>query len=124
MMVAQKARDLPEGADIADLALEVARAERSGEQADDFDGVTFTTIHGAKGREWGTVFLVGFEEEAIPGTAASADVEEERRVAFVGITRARNSVYFSHAASRRATWGNRPIQPRRPSRFIAEALPL
>ena len=50
--------------------------------------VVLSTVHSAKGLEWDTVFLVGMEEGVLP-SANAADLEEERRIAYVGVTRAR-----------------------------------
>lgn len=123
-LVAKLARELPPGADLSDLALAMARGEP--EQSAEGVGVTCTTLHDAKGREWDVVFLVGFEDEVIPGNRKSdgpEEIEEERRLAFVGITRARHRVVFTSSKTRRATWGRQELQPHTPSRFIGEALP-
>lgn len=124
MLVGEKLKDLPTGSTIADLALAMATSSPGLElpPADGRGEITCTTIHGAKGREWDVVFLVGMEDELLPGHSKKADVEEERRVAFVGITRARKAVFFSHAATRRASWGYKPLENRTPSRFIGEAV--
>jgi ATP-dependent exoDNAse (exonuclease V) beta subunit len=61
------------------------------------------------------------EDESIPSNRLDADVEEERRLAFVAITRAREAVYVSHALSRATPW--KQIAERTPSRFIKEILP-
>jgi DNA helicase-2/ATP-dependent DNA helicase PcrA len=80
------------------------------------------TLHGAKGLEFDTVFLPGWEEGVFPNQRAldeggNKSLEEERRLAYVGITRARKRAIISHAANRRiyANW-----QSSIPSRFIAE----
>lgn len=83
-------------------------------------GITITTLHAAKGREWSSVFLPGCEQEICPGTAKTRDIEEERRLFFVGITRAKDRLFLSHAKSRRATWGQRRPQPCTPSQFLRE----
>lgn len=116
---------LPAGADsCAELALEMGRSYGESNPAERVaTGVTVATIHAAKGREWDAVILAGFEDETIPGTSIKPEViEEERRLAFVGITRARMFLLFSSSETRRATWGRQEILQRRPSRFIAEAL--
>ncbi|MBF0375201.1 MAG: UvrD-helicase domain-containing protein [Alphaproteobacteria bacterium] len=86
------------------------------------DGVTIMTLHGAKGLEFDAVFLPGWEEGLFPHQRAldesgAAGLEEERRLAYVGITRARRRVFISHAGSRRIynQW-----QDALPSRFLAE----
>lgn len=119
LIVAGLVKDLPAGSTLADLALEVVRTSRPDPKPDS-PGLTVTTIHAAKGREWDVVFLVGFEDEVIPGTAKSRNVEEERRLAFVAVTRARHAVYISHAAARNATWGNHRPEKHYPSRFLKE----
>jgi DNA helicase-2/ATP-dependent DNA helicase PcrA len=91
----------------------------------DTDRVTLTTLHGAKGLEWPVVFLVGVEEELLPhartlyddGETGAADVAEERRLAYVGITRARERLYLTRALARHKHGKERP---RTPSRFLAE----
>jgi DNA helicase-2/ATP-dependent DNA helicase PcrA len=85
-------------------------------------GVTISTLHAAKGLEFPVVFLVGMEEELLPHKFAleegGADaLEEERRLAYVGMTRAREHLYLTHARQRLA--GNRPVLSK-PSRFLAE----
>ena len=67
------------------------------------DSVVLMTIHSAKGLEFPVVFLPGWEEGVFPGAAVLYDpsqVEEERRLAYVAITRAREELYLSHADSR------------------------
>ncbi|MDG2318748.1 MAG: UvrD-helicase domain-containing protein [Rhodospirillaceae bacterium] len=90
-------------------------------QAND-DAVTIMTLHAAKGLEFDTVFLPGWEEELFPHRRAldeggGAALEEERRLAYVGLTRARKKVFASFAANRRIynQW-----QASLPSRFIVE----
>ena len=80
------------------------------------------TLHGAKGLEFDTVFLPGWEEGLFPNQRALDEgglksLEEERRLAYVGLTRARRRAIVSHAANRRiyANW-----QSSIPSRFIDE----
>jgi DNA helicase-2/ATP-dependent DNA helicase PcrA len=88
----------------------------------ELDRVVIMTLHGAKGLEFDTVFLPGWEEGVFPHARAIAEsgakgLEEERRLAYVGLTRARQRVYVSYAANRRIynQW-----QTSLPSRFTAE----
>jgi DNA helicase-2/ATP-dependent DNA helicase PcrA len=82
-------------------------------------GVTLASLHAAKGLEWDTVFIVGCSEGLIPISMAEgpAAVEEERRLLYVGLTRARRDLHISWAEAR--TPGARST--RRPSRFLAAA---
>ena len=89
--------------------------------------VTLSTLHGAKGLEWPVVFLVGMEEELLPhgrtlyphgpDVVGDVDVSEERRLAYVGITRAREKLYLLHARTRRKHGAEKL---RTPSRFLQE----
>jgi DNA helicase-2/ATP-dependent DNA helicase PcrA len=82
--------------------------------------VTLMTLHAAKGLEFPIVFLTGLEEGVFPHNRALIDeseMEEERRLAYVGMTRAMDRVYLSFA-SRRMLFGS--VQPRQRSRFINE----
>ena len=84
------------------------------------DAVTLITLHAAKGLEFPVVFIAGLEEGLFPHSRALDDereLEEERRLAYVGITRAKRRLYLSHAW-RRATWGMG--QASVPSRFLIE----
>jgi DNA helicase-2/ATP-dependent DNA helicase PcrA len=86
----------------------------------DADAVTLITLHAAKGLEFPVVFICGLEEGLFPHNRALDDekqLEEERRLAYVGITRAKRRLYLSHAW-RRATWGIG--QASVPSRFLLE----
>jgi DNA helicase-2/ATP-dependent DNA helicase PcrA len=83
--------------------------------------VTLMTIHLAKGLEYPVVFLTGLEEGLFPiggGNATPDDLEEERRLCYVGITRARERLYMTYAATRRL-FGQ--VYANLPSRFILEA---
>jgi DNA helicase-2/ATP-dependent DNA helicase PcrA len=82
--------------------------------------VTLMTLHTAKGLEFDTVFLTGMEDGVFPHQRAltsMTELEEERRLAYVGITRARKRLYLSRAVVR-AAWGAPQHNP--PSRFLAE----
>ena len=82
--------------------------------------VTLMTLHGAKGLEFSHVFLSGLEEGVFPHSRALTDMtelEEERRLAYVGVTRAMDRLFLSYA-QRRALYGNTYAYPK--SRFIEE----
>jgi DNA helicase-2/ATP-dependent DNA helicase PcrA len=84
------------------------------------EGVTMMTLHSAKGLEFPVVFLVGLEEGVFPHARAmqsDSEMEEERRLAYVGITRAKDELYLSFAA-RRTIFGNTQIN--QVSRFVRE----
>jgi len=90
----------------------------NGEKAD--DAVTLMTLHNAKGLEFPIVFLVGMEENLIPhrsSTGSLQDVEEERRLLYVGITRAQDELYLVHCEAR-MTFGRTEMA--RPSRFLED----
>ncbi|MFZ1729136.1 MAG: UvrD-helicase domain-containing protein [Bacteroidota bacterium] len=83
------------------------------------NAVTMMTLHAAKGLEFPVIFLVGMEEGLFPSSMAIErdEVEEERRLCYVGMTRAMQKLYMTHARSR-ARWGERLEQV--PSRFLDE----
>lgn len=86
----------------------------------DSDNVVLMTIHAAKGLEFNNVFLVGMEENIFPGIRSAlsqTELEEERRLAYVGITRAKNRLYLTNARSRKL-YGSTTFNP--PSRFLRE----
>lgn len=92
---------------------------RPGQPADD-NRVTVSTLHAAKGLEFPIVFLVGLEEGLLPHALAldsNAGLEEERRLLYVGMTRAREKLYLCHA--RRRMVFNR-FEPAMASRFLKE----
>ncbi|MBQ6624252.1 MAG: UvrD-helicase domain-containing protein, partial [Clostridia bacterium] len=84
------------------------------------DSVTMMTLHSAKGLEFPNVFIPGLEEGIFPGMQSmfsSAEIEEERRLAYVGITRAKERLYLSNANTR-MLFGS--TNHNKPSRFIDE----
>jgi DNA helicase-2/ATP-dependent DNA helicase PcrA len=98
------------------LALITDTDETQGEET----GVTFMTLHNAKGLEFPTVFILGMEEGVFPHIRSLTDpdqLEEERRLCYVGITRAKERLYLLHAWSR-SLWGGLNYNPA--SRFLAE----
>src|SRR6185503_15775562 len=88
----------------------------------DFDGnaVTLMTLHAAKGLEFPVVFMPGLEETVFPHSRAlydQSEMEEERRLCYVGMTRARSELYLIYATSRMLYGGT---QHNPPSRFLSE----
>lgn len=84
------------------------------------DAITLMTIHSAKGLEFDVVFLIGMEESIFPHANSLIEkdgLEEERRLMYVGVTRARDLLYLTNA-KRRMLYGKESINP--PSRFIEE----
>jgi DNA helicase-2/ATP-dependent DNA helicase PcrA len=84
------------------------------------EGVTLASLHAAKGLEWDAVFLVGLVDGVLPISYATTEaaVQEERRLLYVGVTRARRELTLSWAKAREA--GRRP---RKPSRFLVPLAP-
>jgi DNA helicase-2/ATP-dependent DNA helicase PcrA len=124
---------------IEELVTAAVEAEEQGESLQDFIDhaalvadtdqykadarVTLMTMHSAKGLEFPLVFIVGLEEGLFPHSRASAseeDLEEERRLCYVAITRAQKDLYITHAMQRRI-FGEEAVTE--PSRFLNE-LPL
>jgi DNA helicase-2/ATP-dependent DNA helicase PcrA len=95
---------------------------------DDFDErarVTLMTLHSAKGLEFSTVFLVGLEEGLFPHKLSLDDdaaLEEERRLCYVGMTRAQDHLVLAWARTRRS-FAREAYEPTRPSRFLKEVPP-
>ena len=118
--------DIDEGFDLKSNAflsafLDKAALDAGETQADESeDAVQLMTLHSAKGLEFHLVFLAGMEEGLFPHKMSMdnlAGLEEERRLCYVGITRARTKLYLSHAESRRL---HGDVNLCRPSRFINE----
>ena len=87
---------------------------------DSTDAVTLMTLHAAKGLEFPVVFMTGMEESIFPHSRSlfdAAEMEEERRLCYVGMTRAREDLYLYHANSR-MLYGNSQHNP--PSRFLSD----
>lgn len=105
---------------LAQLSLMDLLDRRREEQ--DHDAVQLLTLHAAKGLEFPQVYLVGMEEELLPhrNSLEGKNIEEERRLAYVGITRAQRGLTFSYAERRRQYGENRECAP---SRFLAELPP-
>ncbi|MDX2005925.1 MAG: UvrD-helicase domain-containing protein [Meiothermus sp.] len=122
----QAARDWEEEeagtlADFLDSVALTAKAEEPQDAPE--ESVTAMTLHNAKGLEFPTVFLVGLEENLLPHRNSQnrlEEFEEERRLFYVGITRAQETLYLTYAEERE-TYGKREFT--RPSRFL-EDIPL
>lgn len=119
MRVESAVAALPDGARLPEL---VAALQYDAAPKVEGEGVTVCTIHSAKGREWDHVFLPAFEQETIPSESSlkAGNVEEDRRLAFVAMTRARHTLTISYSEVRSKQWG-RGEDAKQPSQFIAEA---
>lgn len=114
-----KYQDAVEDADLGGFLEEVALYTDL-DRLEESDSVLLMTLHSAKGLEFKNVFLVGMEEGVFPGMQAIYDMdemEEERRLAYVGITRAKENLYMT-AAANRMIFGQ--TSHNRPSRFLEE----
>jgi DNA helicase-2/ATP-dependent DNA helicase PcrA len=109
-----------------DAFLERIALSAPSDQSAGNDAVVLMTIHIAKGLEWPVVFITGLEDGLFPslrereGQNEDAQLEEERRLAYVAITRARERLILSHARTRRV-WGEIRLQG--PSRFLEDLPP-
>lgn len=106
--------------DLNDFLQEIALMTDIDNYNDSANAVTLMTVHSAKGLEFTEVFLAGMEEEIFPSSLSlyeKEEVEEERRLAYVGITRAKKRLYLTRAKSR-MMFGSTKFNP--PSRFINE----
>jgi DNA helicase-2/ATP-dependent DNA helicase PcrA len=106
------------GPQVLALALAATETDRVSDRA---EAVSLLTLHASKGLEFPVVFIVGLEEGLLPHLFASEESEqrvaEERRLAYVGMTRAHRLLVLTHAA-KRGRHGR--VQPSRPSRFLSE----
>lgn len=117
-VVAEEFDNLP--ALLENVALVQAEYYAGEKGKDKSNAVTLMTLHAAKGLEFPIVFLIGMEEGLFPHSRALMDLEEmeeERRLAYVGITRAKEKLFLSYA-KQRTVWGNTGFQTR--SRFVDE----
>ncbi len=102
---------------------QVALVSDVDEVKDEEESVTLMTLHAAKGLEFPVVFMVGMEDGIFPHGrsiafgVSNSELEEERRLMYVGITRAKEKLYLTHAKSRKV-WGNYQTNPK--SRFLDE----
>ena len=105
---------------LSDFLMDVSLVSDAAEYSADADAVTLMTVHSAKGLEFKVVFIIGLEENIMPISKAIYDeeeLEEERRLMYVAITRAKEKLYLLNAG-RRMLYGNMQMNP--PSRFISE----
>ena len=119
-LVARAAEAEEEGDDLESFLGRVALMADADEVDDEAGALTLMTLHAAKGLEFRCVFLVGLEEGLLPHSRAlyeERELDEERRLFYVGITRAMEHLYLSHAM-RRMLHGQ--SEPTMPSRFLEE----
>ena len=105
---------------LADFLTEVSLVADTDEVDEDDSNVTLMTLHTAKGLEYPVVFMTGLEEGVFPhlrSLGEPEELEEERRLCYVGVTRARERLYISYAWCR-SLWGQTQYNP--PSRFVGE----
>ena len=109
-----------EVASVADFLTEVSLVADADEVDGDDSSLTLMTLHTAKGLEYPVVFIAGMEEGIFPHLRALGEpheLEEERRLCYVGVTRAKERLYLSYAWCR-SLWGEAQYNP--PSRFLSE----
>ena len=109
----------PEGT-LEDFLAQIRLVTEQDEYDEEESAVTLMTLHNAKGLEFPVVFIVGFEDGVFPhmrSLTEPEELEEERRLAYVGITRAKQRLYLTHALNR-SLWGGVNYNP--PSRFLRE----
>jgi DNA helicase II / ATP-dependent DNA helicase PcrA len=109
----------PEGT-LAEFLEQVSLVSEQDEYDEGSGSVTLMTLHNAKGLEFGVVFIIGLEDGVFPhyrSMGEPAQLEEERRLMYVGVTRAQERLYLTHAWSR-TLFGSSSFNP--PSRFLGE----
>lgn len=123
VVTAMADEDRQASATLQDYLAEVSLATDADKADTSAERVSLMTIHSAKGLEFNTVFLVGVEEEIFPGTHSfysPREIEEERRLFYVALTRAKEVCHISYA-HRRYSYGM--VNESSPSRFISEIDP-
>ncbi|KHD89114.1 MAG: ATP-dependent DNA helicase [Bdellovibrio sp. ArHS] len=120
--IAQFAKERGEESTLTSFLEEMALVSDVDSLDQEQNSVTLMTLHISKGLEYPYVFVVGMEENLFPSgrsldSDGEEDVEEERRLAYVGMTRARQKLWLTYAKMRRV-WGQEQMNP--PSRFIKE----
>lgn len=111
-----------EDSTLVEFLEEMALVSDVDSMSDNIQGVTLMTLHVSKGLEFPYVFVVGLEENLFPSAMSSdedenSEMEEERRLCYVGMTRARQKLFLTYTRSRRV-WGQEQFNP--PSRFLKE----
>lgn len=108
-----------EGKTLIDLTQSIALINMLDKQESDMDAIQLSTLHASKGLEYKHVFLVGIEEGLLPHRESldPSKIQEERRLMYVGITRAQRSLHLSYCERRKQA---REFIPCEPSRFISE----
>jgi DNA helicase-2/ATP-dependent DNA helicase PcrA len=110
----------PRPGSLADFLAEVALVADIDAHDGQADAITLMTLHNAKGLEYDTIFLTGVEEQLLPHAMSAGqedELEEERRLFYVGVTRAQSQLWILHALNRRHFGDTLPCAP---SRFLAE----
>lgn len=120
--ISQFAKERGEEASLTSFLEEMALVSDVDSLDQEQNSVTMMTLHISKGLEYPYVFMVGMEENLFPSSRSidndgNEDVEEERRLAYVGMTRAREKLWMTYCRIRRV-WGQEQINP--PSRFLKE----
>ncbi|MDQ3587515.1 MAG: UvrD-helicase domain-containing protein [Actinomycetota bacterium] len=117
--VAREYEATAEGPSAEEFLQQIALFSQQDDLRDDEGIVTLMTLHNAKGLEFDTVFMIGCEDGVFPHsrTVEAGDLEEERRLCYVGLTRAKRELYLTYARTR-VLYGGRDFNL--PSRFIAE----
>ena len=118
----EREREHPEY-DLTDFLSEIALVSDVDELDNALERVTLMTLHAAKGLEFPVVFISGIEENVLPhqrSQGSPAEIEEERRLFYVGVTRARERLYLTYAQTR---YINGMLQFQEPSRFLRDIEP-
>lgn len=109
--------DNPSLKTVAELTVALAQDDLSKQEQG--EGVVVTTLHGFKGREKDHIWLPAFNEGVIPSKRKDEDIQESRRLAFVGVTRAKHTLTISWANVRTEQWKREPVAAEA-SRFVQE----
>lgn len=118
-VAAEYSEHFPDGT-LEDFLAQIALVSEQDEYNEEESSVTLMTLHNAKGLEFPVVFIVGLEDGVFPhmrSLGEPSELEEERRLAYVGITRAKERLYLTHAWNR-SLFGSTNYNP--PSRFLKE----